>query len=380
MKKILVVCTTDSMIWNFLVPHIQALQAKGYEVECACSITGDYFKNLKEIYGLKMHAFGFERSPYNLKNIKAYRALNDFVKKNKFDIIFCHEPMGGVMGRLVGHKNGCKVIYMAHGFHFHKGAPKKNWLIYYTAEKTLALKTDVIITINHEDYRLAKKNFKVKKVYYVPGVGIDLRKFGSHNVDKEAKRKEIGIPSGATWLLTVGELIPRKNHRVLIDAVKDIPGVFLTIVGDGELTEETQKYIDDNQLGQKVKLLGYRTDIDELNEASDVFVFPSLQEGLPVALMEAMACGKPIACSNIRGNSDLINEKGGVLFDPHSVKDCKNAIEKVLCGDKESMGIHNAIAIKKYSLESVEPRLQQIIDTTTAGIPGGGGTETPYKV
>ncbi|MCI6637698.1 MAG: glycosyltransferase, partial [Lachnospiraceae bacterium] len=312
-----------------------------------------------------------ERSPYNLKNVKAYRALNDFVKKNKFDIIFCHEPMGGVMGRLVGHQNGCKVIYMAHGFHFHKGAPKKNWLIYYTAEKTLALKTDVIITINHEDYRLAKKNFKVKKVYYVPGVGIDLKKFGSHNVDKKAKRKEVGVPVGTTWLLTVGELIPRKNHRVLIDAIKDIPGVFLTIVGDGELTEETQKYIDENQLGQKVKLLGYRTDIDELNEASDVFVFPSLQEGLPVALMEAMACGKPIACSNIRGNSDLINEKGGVLFDPHSVEDCKNAIEKVLCGDKESMGIHNAIAIKKYSLESVEPRLQQIIDTTTAGIPGG---------
>ncbi|MCI6639161.1 MAG: glycosyltransferase, partial [Lachnospiraceae bacterium] len=311
-----------------------------------------------------------ERSPYNLKNVKAYRALNDFVKKNKFDIIFCHEPMGGVMGRLVGHQNDCKVIYMAHGFHFHKGAPKKNWLIYYTAEKALALKTDVIITINHEDYRLAKKNFKVKKVYYVPGVGIDLKKFGSHNVDREAKRKEVGVPTGATWLLTVGELILRKNHRVLIDAVKDIPRVFLTIVGDGELTEETQKYIDETQLGQKVKLLGYRTDIDELNEASDVFVFPSLQEGLPVALMEAMACGKPIACSNIRGNSDLINEKGGVLFDPHSVEDCKNAIEKVLCGDKESMGIHNAIAIKKYSLDSVEPKLQKIIDNIAENTGG----------
>ena len=298
--KILVLCTTDSMIWNFLVPHIQELQKNGHIVECACSVTGPYFENLKKKYNFSMHEFKFERSPYKIRNISALNQLNAFVKKEKFDTIFCHEPIGGVMGRLVGHKNGCHVIYMAHGFHFYKGSPLKNWILYYSVEKLLSYKTDNLVTINKEDYEIARKKLHSKKVTYVPGIGVDLNRFVNSNIiDVQIKREEIGIPNGAIWLLSVGELIERENHILLIDAISKINNVFLTIVGNGELTEMTHKYIVDHCLTDKVKLLGYRTDILELNLASDIFVFPSLQEGLPVALMEAMACGKPIVCKHV---------------------------------------------------------------------------------
>lgn len=362
-KKILVVCTTDSMIWNFLVPHIQNFQKNGYHVECACSVTGKYFEKLKTLYGISMHAFDFHRSPYNLKNISAYHKLNKFVKENRFDIVFCHEPMGGVMGRLVGHRNGCRVVYMAHGFHFYKGAPRRNWLIYCNAEKVLAKKTDAIITINKEDYGYAQRYLKSKEVFYVPGIGINLKKFGTKEVDTAQVRRAAGIPQNAKWLLTVGELISRKNHKVLIDAIKDMDDVFLTIVGNGELAEQTQAYINENSLQGKVKLLGYRTDIDALNEASDLFVFPSIQEGLPVALMEAMACGKPIVCSAIRGDVDLVDADGGVMFNPYSSKACALAIKKALSSDLKKMGKYNREKIKQFGLENVLPAILDIVSS-----------------
>ena len=361
MKKILVVCTTDSMIWNFLIPHIQELKRKGFLVECACSITGPFFQDLQALYGFAMHEIAFERSPYNKKNIAAYKKLNSLVCAGKYDIIFCHEPIGGVMGRIVGHKNGCKVIYMAHGFHFYKGAPIKNWVIYYSVEKVLSYITDCLVAINKEDYEIAQKRFHAKKTSYLPGIGIDLNKFKPNiTINRDKKREEIGIPEGAIWLLTVGELIERKNHIVLIDAISDMENVFLTIVGDGELTEQTQNYIEEKGLTKKVKLLGYRKDIKELNSASDIFVFPSLQEGLPVALMEAMACGKPIACSRIRGNTDLIDDNGGVLFDPHSVKECREAILKVI-NDNSGMGLYNSERIKVFGIQEVLPQVMDII-------------------
>lgn len=355
MKKILVLCTTDSMIWNFLVPHIKALEKQGYTVECACSVTGNYFDDLKKIHNLKMNRFNFKRSPYKLSNFTELFRLCRFIKNKKFDVVFCHEPVGGVMGRIAGKINSCKVIYMAHGFHFHKRAPIKNWLIYYPVEKILSYMTDTIITINKEDYKLAKKSFHSKKTSYVPGVGIDLNKFGSSDCDIQSKRKEAGVPEGAVWILSVGELIPRKNHETLIKAVKNIDNVCLTIVGDGELKEYLNKLINDLDMTDKVKLLGYRNDINELNIAADIFAFPSFQEGLPVALMEAMASGLSVVCSRIRGNTDLIrNGKGGVMFDPSSVEDTENALKK-LSGSgqlREKMGNFNKTAIQKYELNN----------------------------
>lgn len=365
MKRILVVCTTDSMIWNFLIPHIKEMEKRGYYVECASSITGDFYDKLVEEYAIKMNEIPFERSPYNLKNIKAYRKLYKLVTRKKFDTIFCHEPVGGAMGRLVGHKCKCKVIYMAHGFHFFMGAPKSR-VIYYWVEKVLSYYTDVLITINQEDYDAALK-FKEKKCYKINGIGVDTSKFCKDDNLKNYLNNEFALPEDSIKILSVGELIPRKNHEVIIKALGKIknPKVYYFIVGDGELKVELKKLIKILNLEKNVFLLGYRTDIRQLCNSSDIFAMPSIHEGLSVALMEAMGCGKAIVGSKIRGNVDLIEQgKGGYLCPTANVDMYARAIKKLSMSSSRRIefGIYNQKIVKEFDIIPVKEQLMQIIE------------------
>lgn len=365
MKRVLIVCTTDSMIWNFLIPHIKEMEKNGYYVECASSITGDFYHNLVVQHNIKMNEIPFERSPYNIKNIKAYKMLCQLIKRKKFDTIFCHEPVGGAMGRLAGHKCKCKVIYMAHGFHFFKGAPKSR-AIYYWVEKLLSYYTDVLITINQEDYNAALK-FKEKKCYKINGIGVDTSKFCKDDTLKNYLNKEFKLPDDSVKLLSVGELIPRKNHEVIIQALAklDNPKVFYFIAGDGELKSELINLIKTLNLDKNVFLLGYRTDISQLCNSSDIFVMPSIHEGLSVALMEAMGCGKPVIASRIRGNVDLIEQgKGGYLCNTNEIDMYARAVEKlVLSPDKcKQFGEYNQSVVKLFDIELVKKQLMRILE------------------
>lgn len=363
MKKILIVCTTDSMIWNFLIPHIQNMESKGYQVECACSITGDFFDLLKNKFGFKMHEVGFERSPFNLKNVSAFRHLNALVKKGGFDTLFCHEPVGGAMSRIVGHINHCKVIYMAHGFHFYKGAPSKMKLFYWV-EKTLARWTDVLVTINQEDY-MASLKFAAKQKVLTNGIGVDTTKF-LYAPDATYIRKELGLYEDEVVLLSVGELIERKNHEVVIRALNSLknPKVHYAIAGDGEIKDKLINLVKELNLEANVHFLGYRRDINKLCNSADVFVMPSLQEGLSVALMEAMSCGKPIVASRIRGNVDLIDEgKGGFLVEVKN-PDAYSAAFKQLLDNRHlwaMMGKYNMNKVKQFDIKVVKKQIGSLI-------------------
>ena len=251
------------------------------------------------------------------------------------------------------------MFYTAHGFHFYKGAPLKNWLLYYPIEKICSHFTDVLITINQEDYALVRKKMKAKRVEYVPGVGIDLTKFGQAAVEKSAKRKELGIPEEATLLLSVGELNENKNHETVIRAIKDL-NVYYIIAGKGELYEQLQKIIDTLGMTERVKLLGYRKDVAELYLVTDIYILPSIREGLNVSIMEAMASGLPVVCGRIRGNTDLIDENGGVLFDPSDVDNCKNAISQLLEEDLSLMSKYNTEKVKDFQVSKVNTLINQL--------------------
>lgn len=302
------------------------------------------------------------RSPFSMGNLRAIRQIRSRVLEGGYDIVHCHTPIASFCTRLacIGlRKKGVKVVYTAHGFHFYKGAPMKNWLLYYTAEKLCAPLTDLLITINKEDYALAQKKLKIKRVLYVPGVGIDLNKF--HPDIVSLSRNDFAIPANHQILLSVGELSQRKNHELLIRAIAQIENITLLIAGAGPL----EQYLKDLalQLGCDVRFLGQRSDIAALCNICDLFVLPSFQEGLPVALMEAMACGKAVSCSRIRGNTDLLDSFGGTLFDPHSVSSCRDAVEKVLCGNRTAMGLHNQDVIRAFSVEAVNQQMFQIYES-----------------
>ena len=335
-------------------------------------------------YGIKIHQIDFIREPTDMKNRKAYAQLKKLVEFEKYDVIHCNTPIGGVLGRIVGKKCGVKkVIYQAHGFHFYKGAPKKNWLLYYPIEKWLAHYTDALITINQEDYEIAKSKFKLRnngKVYYVPGVGIDLKQYNSDNVtDVRTKlRTEIGLNEDATVCISMGDLIPRKNYGVAISAIGQLkdkyPELHYVICGKGPEIENLTKLAQECGVSDKVHFLGFRSDIKDLLKAADVFLFTSLQEGLPRSTMEAMASGLPIACSRIRGNTDLIDEgKGGVLFDPENVDECAASLDNLLSSDMNAMSRYNLDKINEFSLEAASATMTEVYQSELPENFSGGG-------
>ena len=367
MKKVLFTATVDSHILNFHLPFLKFFKDNGYEVHVATN--GD-----EQIpYCDYKHVISLERSPFKIKNIKAIFELKKICEKEKFDIIHTHTPMGSVVTRLAANKYrkkyGTRVIYTAHGFHFYSGAPLVNWLLYYPVEKYLAKKTDTMILINQEDYMLAKKNFskKCKDIQYVPGVGINIDKF--KNESNLIIRKQLGLSDKSFIMTCVARLDKNKNQSFLINVMellKDENDIYLLLVGPDELNGYYQKIVSDKKLDDKVFFLGLRNDISVILNNSDIVVSSSLREGLPVNIMEAYACGKPVVALGCRGAKDLIsNGENGFVVDINSDKKMIFFADyiKTLKNDKElytKISTNNILKIQKYGINKIMFTMKQI--------------------
>ena len=367
MKKVLFTATVDSHILQFHIPYLKMFKEKGYEVHVATN-------GSKEIpYCDVKHVVSFERKPIKINNLKAIGELKKIIKKEKFDIIHCHTPMGATVTRLAAkksRKNGTKVIYTAHGFHFFKGAPIKNWLIFYPIEKWLSRYTDCLITINNEDYELARKKFKkCRQIELVHGVGIDKNKFDFEMTVEEKKelRKSLNLEDSDFVLIEVGELNKNKNQIMAIEAMRKISkensNVHLLLAGEGELEDFYKNKIKEYNLENNVHMLGYRKDIPKLMKISDALISLSYREGLPMNIIEAMNEGLPIIASNCRGNRDLVlNNRNGFLIEKDDLNDLNKALLKLknssaICN---KMSLENKKIIKPYMLEEVMRDMENI--------------------
>ena len=384
MKKALMHAHTAYMLTQFNIDNIKILQDLGYTVDAACcwqdddsALSPEAMKGRRKILddlGCRVIETASLRKIFNIGELsKAYKQLKSEVESNKYEIVHTQSPIGGVICRLACRKArklyGTKVIYAAHGFHFFKGAPLKNWLVFYNVEKWCSRFTDLLITINKEDYKRAKK-FKAKKAVYVPGAGVDTHKFVASVGGRERVRQELGISDDTTVLLSVGELIPRKNHIEVLEALQqmkqseDISKIKYLIAGRGKIQAELESKIKELGLTDNVKMLGFRSDVADVFAASDIYVFPSHQEGLPVALMEAMSVGLPVVCSEIRGNTDLIEDGvGGYLFDSKDSGTLVSAINHMLCTSKEAraaMGAHNIETMKSFDKDHVNSVMKEL--------------------
>ncbi len=356
---------------GFFKSFIKELIDEGHTVELACNAEMSPVPSFYEELGCRIHQINCSRSPLSKANLQAVKHIRHLVETHGYDIVHCHTPVAAACTRLacrkLRKKQGVKVFYTAHGFHFYKGAPLKNWMIYYPVEKLCARYTDKLITINQEDFELAKRKMKAKEVLYVPGVGIDVDKFQDISVDKIAKRRELGIPEDTTMLLSVGELNENKNHQIIIRAMSRLQreDVHYVIAGIGPKKESLMQLATSLDVDRRLHLIGYRKDIAELLVAADFFLFPSYREGLSVSLMEAMAAGLPCAVSRIRGNTDLIDREGGVHFDPHKIEACVEALETVLNGDRNVMANYNRKKIRYFSRQSVLEMMNAIYGIKT---------------
>jgi glycosyltransferase involved in cell wall biosynthesis len=335
----------------------------GHQVDVAFNIEAEVVPGIYKM-GCKVHQLPFQRNPLKKDNLLAYKLLKNLIINEDYNLVHTHTPVASAVVRLVcKHIPGVKVIYTAHGFHFYKGAPLKNWILYYSIEKWLSKYTDTLITINEEDFERAKKYFKARRTEYINGIGLNLKRINGINIDKISERNKLGIPNGAIAFISVGELNNNKNHKTVIKAMHKLnnPNIYYFICGKGYLENDLIKLISNLKMEEQVKLLGYRKDVLELYKSMDIFVFPSFREGLSVALMESMASELPVVCSKIRGNTDLIDEQnGGVFFDSHSIDSCKEAISELLTKDLKDMGKYNKEKVQEFSLESVLYKLKKL--------------------
>lgn len=364
--KILYVTTISDTVNSFLIPHIKMLVDLGNHVDVAFNINQEVRPEIIDM-GCKIHILDFQRSPINVNNYVAYKKLKKIIRDEKYELVHTHTPVASAIVRLVC-KNikDIKVLYTAHGFHFFKGAPLKNWLFYYPVEKWLSRYTDIIITINKEDYKRAK-NFKNTRIEYIPGVGINTDKFENVKTDKEKKRKSLGIGNDEFMILSVGELNKNKNHQIIIKAIARLNNrkIKYVICGQGPLKDELIILSKELKVERQVCFLGFRSDVSEIYKAADLFAFPSYREGLSLSLMEAMSSGLPVICSNIRGNSDLINDgKGGYLTNPDDVSGFGEAIKRLVDNDRlrRKIGRYNTTLVKKYSINCI---IQKMADLYT---------------
>lgn len=369
MKKVLFTATVDSHILQFHLPFLKLFKEKGYEVHVATNGT-------EEIpYCDVKHVVSFERSPFKLNNLKAIKQLRKICNKEKFDIIHTHTPMGSVVTRLAAlnarKKYNTRVIYTAHGFHFFKGAPLKNWLIFYSVEKWLAKYTDTLILINQEDYNLAKNKFskRCKDIQYVPGVGIDEEKFNFKftKKDKEELRKSLGLKKDDFVMIYPAELNENKNQLMIINAMEELSkkyeNIKVLLPGVDSYNGYYQQLVKEKNLEDKIFFLGYRKDIPKLLKISDIALATSHREGLPLNVMEAMYVGLPIIATDCRGQRDLVKDHiNGYLVSIGDQNRFSECIEKLYLsnGSNNRFGEQSQYVIKEYLLEKILMKLENI--------------------
>lgn len=367
MKKVIFVATVvKGHIMEFHIPYLRLFQGMGWETAVAARNDYENPEDCRIPCCDTYYDIPFSRSPFSPENIRAYRMLKDILKDGGYDIIHCHTPVGGILARIAAksaRRQGTKVIYTAHGFHFYRGAPLMNWLVYFPAEWLCSFWTDILITINKEDYGFAGKHMHAGKVEYVPGVGVDLEKFGACCVDRQKKRDEIGCRTNDTMLLSVGELNQNKNHETIIRMLAKMgrKDLHYAIAGSGQLHEYLENLIKGLGIAKNVHLLGYRHDVNGWYAAADIFVFPSFREGLSVSLMEAMASGLPCVVGRIRGNTDLIREGKGGWY-AGSEQEYMEKINFLAASPekRKQMGAYNQKAVREYGDKAVMEKMRAI--------------------
>lgn len=370
--KILYTATVLSHICQFHLPYLQAFQARGFEVHVAAG------NNLAEKNGLQLRwcdryfEIPFHRSPRSMDNFRAYRELKALLKQEKYDLILCNTPMGGIVTRLAAsgaRKRGTRVVYMAHGFHFYQGAPKKNWLVFYPIERFMARFCDLLITITREDYALAAEKFHCR-VAHIHGIGVNAERY--HPTSGEAclsMRLAEGVGEGEYAILCTGELNKNKNQKTLIDAAallrEKIPGLKILLAGNGPLEQALMEQIGALGLQDRVKLLGYRTDLENVVPAMDLIVSCSYREGMPLNILEAMLCKKPVIASVNRGHRELVEDGAtGCLVPAGDAQALADRIYELYCDRSlaESMGEGGCCRAQAYTVDAVRGELQAALN------------------
>ena len=375
MKKILLTCT-DLMAIQFFTEHIKFWHEKGYYVDLACSSVGGRVNELVEFFGgienSSIRTVQLSRSPFKISNLKGYLQLKNFAQKEHYDIVVTNEPVMGLLTRLAfANKKETKVTYIAHGFHFYKGGSKLNNLIYKAIESVASHFTDTLVTINKEDFEVAKK-FKLKKngtIQYIPGIGVNTSKFYKSSKDNCIEiRKELGLSDDDFVIAVIGELNDNKNQETIIKALallkNECPNLKALFMGKGEKAEYLKNLCNELNIDDRTHFLGYRHDVNRILSVCDLGASASIREGLGLNIIEEMASGLPVVASENRGHRDIVTKDSGVLLQENTADEFAEAFLDLYKSPEkcETFSKNNLELCKRFDIDTIKALLLSIIE------------------
>lgn len=368
MKTCLIIMANELRFINkFLESHIDVAYRLNYRIILISNVPShqsfeltklqlinrENYDNLIEFFNVSI-----PRNPSRIiRLLLATIKIHQIVIKSNAKIIHAHTPAAGIIARMIRiilRDKSPKIIYTAHGFHFFKGASILSWIFFFPIEKILSRFTDLIITINEEDYQTALKFFNSELVK-INGIG----------VHKEILNFEASSHRGIIRFISVGELNKNKNHQIILKTLSTMKHFSwtYTLLGEGKLMMKLQKLSSQLKIEDRVFFLGQVNNVVEELNTSDIFIMPSLREGLPVSMMEAMMSPCLIIGSNIRGIRDLIvDNKGGYLFNPRKIEDLINVINKAINEQNvwSLMKRENFAEIRKFSKSYIVDEIKTI--------------------
>ena len=362
MKKILFTASTWSHLCNFHLPYMRAFREMGWEVHAACAGEKRDIPCADRSFALPL-----EKSMTSPGNFRAALLLRREIRKERYDVLSCHTALASCFARLavMGLKNRPAVVNICHGYLFDDDTPLFRRLLLSAAEKFTAPVTDLLMTMNDYDDRLARKKKLGKKIVRIPGMGVD---FGRLDPEPEAGRelrRELGFSEKNILLVYGAEFSKRKNQAMLIRAMRLLPReTVLLLPGEGTMRSECMALAEKLGVSERVVFPGH-VPMGEWLSAADIAVSSSRSEGLPFHMMEAMYAGLPVAASRVKGHTDLITEgENGFLFSFNGEEECAEAVRKLLDGEtRADMGRNAAESVKRYSLKQVFPQVMAAYET-----------------
>ncbi len=379
MPKLLMVATTALFFTEFLLPHATHFRRLGWQVDGAAAGAPEC-EECRTVFD-RLFDVPMSRQAFDPRNVLlGMSRLRDLVEREKYDIVHVHTPVAAFVARIAlrswqASRRG-RIIYTAHGFHFHPhGHPVKNAL-FYTLERWAAPYTDFLVVMNEEDRQAAYRLVGPARTVYMPGIGVDLDFYSNRRVEPEAVsqlRRSLGLAPEAPYFLMIAEFIPRKRHRDALQAFALLaePSAHLLLAGQGVLLEEMRGLARSLGIAERVHFLGFRRDIPVLIQGAVASLLPSEQEGLPRAIMESFCQGVPAIGADVRGIRELLDGGAGLLHpvgDVHALAEAMRWILQNPSGRGE-MGLKGQERVQAYDLHNILRMHEELYARVLTGQP-----------